>query len=152
MAVWKSNFISLASRIILTQSVTSIIPSYVMQYATFLPKILQRVDKLNRNFLWGSSETKKKVYLIGWNKVTKAKEESSMGIQAAKPKNTALLAKLNWRFHTNKSSLWVRILSSKYQGRPKSSVALPTCSTTWAGLKKRRGYLPKWLQMDCKKK
>ena len=59
-----------------------------------------------------------------------------MGIQAANLKNTALLAKPNWRFHTNKSSLWVRILSSKYRGRPKSSVTLPTCSTTWAGLRK----------------
>lgn len=78
------------------------------------PKILQGVDRLNRDFLLGSIENKKKVHLIGWSKITKAKEEGGLGIKAAKPKNTALLAKLNRRFHFEKSSLWVRVLSKKY--------------------------------------
>ena len=55
------------------------------------PKILKGVDKLNRNFIWGSSDSKKKLHLIGWNKVTRDKEEGGLGIQAMKPKNTALL-------------------------------------------------------------
>ena len=46
--------------------------------------------------------------------LTKPKEEGGLGIQAAKPKNTALLAKPNWRFNSEKSSLWVRVLSKKY--------------------------------------
>ena len=96
MAGWKSNLLSLAGRIMLTQSVTSTIPSYVMQQTALPPKILQGIDKLNRNFLWGTSESRKKVHLIGWNKITKAKEEGGLSIHAAKPKNTALLAKLNW--------------------------------------------------------
>ena len=100
MAGWKSNLLSLAGRIVLTQSVTSTIPSYVMQHTTLPPKILQGIDKLNRDFLWGTSESRKKVHLIGWNKITKAKEEGGLSIHAAKPKNIALLAKLNWRFHT----------------------------------------------------
>ena len=100
MVGWKSNRLSLEGRIVLTQSVISTIPSYVMQCATLPPKILQGVDKLNRNFLWGTLETRKKIHLIGWNKITKAKEEGGLGIHAAKPKNTAFLAKLNWRFHT----------------------------------------------------
>lgn len=131
MAGWKLNLLFLVGRIVLTQSVTSTIPSYVMQYTALPLKILQGIDKLNRNFIWGTSETRKKVHLIGWNKVTKAKEESGLGIHAAKPKNTALLAKLNWRFHTKKSSLWVRVLSKKYRGqrgRTRSLASIPTNS------------------------
>lgn len=79
-----------------------------MQSVVLPPKILQGIDKLDRNFIWDSSENRKKVHLIGWRKVTKAKEEGGLGIHAAKPKNTALLAKLSWRFHAEKSSLWVR--------------------------------------------
>ena len=66
-----------------------------MQCTNLPPKILQGIDKLNKNFIWGLIENKKKIHLIGWNKITKAKEESGLSIQAAKPKNTALLAKLN---------------------------------------------------------
>lgn len=139
LAGWKDNLLSIASRIVLTQSVTSTIPSYVIQATALPPKILKGVDRLSRNFIWGLSETKKKVHLIGLNKVTKAKEKGGLGIQAAKPKNIAILAKLNWRFHTEKSSLWVRVLSNKYCGqreRPRSLMTLPSCSLTWAGLKK----------------
>ena len=66
-----------------------------MQCTNLLPKILQGIEKLNKNFIWGLFENKKKIHLIGWNKITKAKEESGLSIQATKPKNTALLAKLN---------------------------------------------------------
>lgn len=71
-----------------------------MQCVALPSKILQGIDRLSRNFLWGSSESKKKLHLIGWNKITKPKEEGGLGIQAAKPKNTTLLAKLNWRYHS----------------------------------------------------
>lgn len=110
-----------------------------MQCVALPPKILQGIDKLNRNFIWDLFENKKKIHLIGWNKITKAKKEGGLGIQAAKPKNTALLAKLNCRFPSEKSSLWVRVLTNKYwrQGRTsRSTTTFSSCSTTWAGLKK----------------
>ena len=107
LASWKANLLSFASRVVLTQSVTSTIPNYTMQCVAFPPKILKVVNRLNRNFIWGSSDSKKKFHLIGWNEITRDKEEGGLGIQAAKPKNTALLAKLNWGFKTEKASLWV---------------------------------------------
>jgi len=139
LAGWKANLLSLAGRVILTQSVTSTIPNYVMQCVALPPKILQGIDKLNRNFIWGLTDNKKKLHLIGWQKITKAKEEGGLGIQAAKPKNIALLAKLNWRFHAENSSLWVRVLTNKYRRRgrtSRSSTSFSYCSPTWAGLKK----------------
>lgn len=55
-----------------------------------------------------------------------------------KPKNTALLAKLNWRFKTEKAALWVRVLSHKYQGQRRRSpnlLNITSCSPTWTGIK-----------------
>lgn len=57
---WKANLLSFAGRTILTKSVTSTIPNYVMQCTTLPAKILQGVDRLSRNFLWGSIKNKKK--------------------------------------------------------------------------------------------
>ncbi|KAL0014133.1 hypothetical protein SO802_001202 [Lithocarpus litseifolius] len=139
LAGWKANLLSLAGRVILTQSVTSTIPNYTMQCVALPSKILQGIDRISRNFLWGSSENKKKLHLISWEKVTKSKEEGGLGIQAAKPKNTALLAKLNWRFNSEKSSLWVRVLSKKYH-KQRRVYRIPTrpslCSSNWTALKK----------------
>ena len=102
---WKSHLLSFAGRLVLTQAVTATIPSYTMQCSILPPKIIKCVDKLSRDFLWGSSENKKKIHMVSWKKVTKPKKDGGLGLQAAKEKNIALLAKLNWRLHCEKESL-----------------------------------------------
>lgn len=62
----------------------------------------------------GSLETSKKIHWVGWHKVTKPKAEEGLGLQSAKEKNLGLLAKLNWRFHTEKDSICAKVLKSKY--------------------------------------
>lgn len=81
----------------LTQAVTSTIPNYTMQCVALPPKILLHIDWLSRNFLWGTSDNKRKIHLVGWKKITKPKKEGGLGLQSAKAKNIGLLAKLNWR-------------------------------------------------------
>ena len=51
---------------------------------------------------------KKKMHLVGWNKIIKPKEEGGSGIQATNAKNIALLAKLNWRMFHERESLWAK--------------------------------------------
>ena len=54
LAGWKARFLSFAGRAVLVKSVMSAIPNYVMQ-ATALPTHLcDKLDKINRDFLWGS--------------------------------------------------------------------------------------------------
>ena len=106
--------LSLAGRFVLIQASLATISSYVMQ-CTYLPsRILDGLDRVNQNFLWGSSEATKKIHWVGWDKVTKSKEERGLGLQSAKGKNIAILFKLNWRFHTKKEAPWVRVLKMKY--------------------------------------
>ena len=73
---------------------------------SYLPgKVSEGIDRVNRNFLWGLSESALKTHWVSWEKVTKTKEKGGLGIQSAKGRNLALLAKLNWRFQTEGSSL-----------------------------------------------
>ena len=90
--------LSLAGRAILIQASLATIPSYVMQCAHLPSKILEGLDKVNRNFLWGSINTIRRIHWVGWDKVTKPKEEGGLGLQSAKGRNVALHSKLNWRF------------------------------------------------------
>jgi len=103
---WKANLLSLAGRTVLIQASSAAIPTYVMQCAQLPVRILDGIDWVNWNFLWGSSEVSKKVHWVGWHKVVKSKEAGGLGLQAAKGRNNALLAKLNWQFHMEKDALW----------------------------------------------
>ena len=62
LARWKANLLSLASRAVLIQASSAAIPMYVMQCTHILNKSLEGIDRVNRNFLWGSSESSKKIH------------------------------------------------------------------------------------------
>ena len=72
---WKANLLSMVGRAVLIQSSLSMVPAYVMQCAQLPGKVLEGIDRVNRNFLWGSTETSKKMHWIGWEKVTKPKKQ-----------------------------------------------------------------------------
>ena len=103
---WKSTLLSMAGRVFLTQVVTSAIPSYVMQGNLLPGKILRSIDMINRNFIWGSTLSKKKLHLVSWKKITKPRVEGGLGLMAAKQKNIALAAKLCWRFKSKPQEMW----------------------------------------------
>jgi ribonuclease HI len=114
LSTWKSKLLSPAGRVVLIQAVTSSIPAYYMQNAALPSSICSELDKLNRNFLWGSSEDKKKMHMVGWDKICQPKKDGGLGLYSSKPRNLALLAKLNWRLIDEKDSLWAKTLLAKY--------------------------------------
>lgn len=59
---WKANLLSMAGRTTLIQASLLTIPTYTMQCAYLPSKVLDNIDKINRNFLWGSTETSKKMH------------------------------------------------------------------------------------------
>ena len=102
--------LSFASLAILIQASSVAIPSYIMQCAKLPGRILDGIDLVNRNFLQGTTETAKKIHWVGWQKVTRTKEEGGLGLQPAKGRNTALLAKLNWCLHMEREAQWAQVL------------------------------------------
>ena len=136
---WKANCLSLVGRRVLIQSSLVAIPSYIMQCSYLPGRVLDGLDRLNRNFLWGSTDAAKKIHWVGWEKVMKSKEEGGLGLQIAKRRNVALLAKLNWRFQMEGEAYWVRVLKTKNCSQRRKEAAnadtLP-CSSTWIAMKK----------------
>ena len=87
---WKAKFLSFAGRTVLIKSVMAAIPNHVMQGVTLLCHLCEKLDKINRDFLWGSSTKKKKLHLVGWSKIIRPKEKGGLDIQAAQAKHIAL--------------------------------------------------------------
>lgn len=138
LAGWKTKFLSFAGRSVLVKSVMSAIPNYIMQGATLPIHLCDKLDKINRDLLWGSTNEKRRLHLVGWEKVIRPKEEGGLGIQLARAKNIALLAKLNWHMYHEKEALWARLLLAKYcssvRMRSNNPDGLPS-SSNWNAIK-----------------
>ncbi|XP_075636557.1 uncharacterized protein LOC142608762 [Castanea sativa] len=141
---WKANLLSMAGQLVLIHASSSTIPNFVMQQASLPEKILKGIDRVNRNFLWGSLDHVRKMHWVKWDVVTKPKELGGLRLQSAKGRNTTLLAKLNWRFHTEMDAPWANVLKYKYCTRQRinsrNEARLPS-SPIWKAIKKG-GPLP----------
>uniref|UniRef100_A0A2N9IHR9 RNase H type-1 domain-containing protein n=1 Tax=Fagus sylvatica TaxID=28930 RepID=A0A2N9IHR9_FAGSY len=147
LSSWKSRLLSLLGRTLLIQSVIEAIPAYVMQCTALPLKVCDTLDGLNRNFLWGSTAEKRKLYLVSWRKVTQPKKLGGLGLHLARARNTAAMAKLVWRAYKRENDLWVIILRNKYLKKILGSVYKKCLgSRTWGELKK--GW-PLFLRGSC---
>ncbi|XP_058726914.1 uncharacterized protein LOC131598313 [Vicia villosa] len=71
---WKRNCLSLAGRITLAKSVIQAIPLYSVM-TNMIPKSrIDDIHKLQRKFIWGDNNDKKRIHAIGWDTLTKLKE------------------------------------------------------------------------------
>ena len=139
MAGWKGSLLSFVGKAVLVQASFSTIPAYFIQCNALPNKILDNINKVNRNFLWGSLEVDKKMHWVEWNKITKLKREGGLGLHIARGRNLSLLAKLNWRFLSEGHTLWAKVLKSKYCTRQRinsrNQNKLP-CSSVWVTMKR----------------
>ena len=112
LSSWKAKLLSPAGRVILVQSVTSAIPAYYMQNVALPIRVCSNLEKLNRDFLWGSTYDRKKMHMVSWDKVCRPRDLGGLGLYSTKARNLALLAKLNWRVMENPNSLWAKTLTA----------------------------------------
>jgi hypothetical protein len=149
LSSWKAKLLSPASRVILVQSITSAIPAYYMQNVALPIRICSSLDKLNRDFLWGSTDERKKMHMVSWDKVCRPRELGGLGLYSAKARNLALLAKLNWRVMEEPDSLWAKTLIAKYCLNGIMDERLRTRrsgSSNWKGLRKGHEVFRKGLR------
>ena len=119
----------------LINSVTSAMPTHLMQ-CTMLPhKTCTELDKINQNFLWGDLTTRQRMHAIGWDVVTKPKHLGGLGISKSMSRNRALLAKRLWEFRTKADTIWADTFRKKY---PSTSNVTKRKSLTWNSILKAK--------------
>ncbi|XP_020412737.1 uncharacterized protein LOC109947231 [Prunus persica] len=138
LSAWKSQLLSMASRITLIQSVVSSIPLYTMQTAKLPQALCDDLDKSSKSFLWGSSENHHKTHLVKWDTVCLPKRLGGLGIKKAALMNQAMLSKASWRIVAGDSGLWAAMLRKKYlKGSCCFDAYADNCtlaSSSWKGL------------------
>ncbi|CAJ2637065.1 unnamed protein product [Trifolium pratense] len=134
---WKQQCLSFAGRLTLSKSVLSSIPYYHMQYARLPKTLCDEMEKIQRSFLWGDTDQRRKPHLINWEVCCLPKKNGGLGIKSPHQMNEAFLMKMLWNLITNPNDLWCRVLYSKY-GRNKdlrfSINSQPYDSPLWKAL------------------
>ena len=87
---------------------------YVLSLFRMPRSVSSRLEKIQRDFLWGSSSTERKIHLIKWENVCRCKMKGGIGIRSLNVMNKALLSKWAWRFAKEENTVWKTIISLKY--------------------------------------
>lgn len=114
LAMWKRYYLSEGGRFTLIKSTLSNLPIYVMSILRIPVLVAARIEKMLRNFLWGSNTTQKKIHLLAWKMCCPGKKEGGLGIKNMVRFNKALLAKRNWKLAIAGRDGCKVVISGKY--------------------------------------
>ena len=118
LASWKLQYISKGGRATLIRSSLSSLPIYHLSLFRAPLKVCARLERIQRQFLWGGNDLVKKVSLVSWATVCTEKIKGGMGIKSFSRMNKALLSKWNWRFANDRNSLWRKVIGIKFGESP----------------------------------
>ena len=93
LARWKRLYLSKGGRLILLKSTLSSLLTYFLSLFTIPQAVAARIERIQRNFLWGASEDVFKYPLVAWDKVCLPIEYGGLGIRRVRLFNKALLGK-----------------------------------------------------------
>ncbi|KAL6327163.1 hypothetical protein AAG906_015202 [Vitis piasezkii] len=114
LALWKRQYISKGGRITLIKSTLASLPTYQMSIFRMPKSVAKRVEKTQRDFLWGGGNLEGKVHLVKWDAVCTEKHKGGLGLRRIATLNRALLGKWIWRFACEKNNLWKQVITTKY--------------------------------------
>jgi hypothetical protein len=69
---------------------------------------------VQRAFIWGDTDDKRKAHLISWDTMTQPKSCRGLGFRKLNSMNEACLMKIGWSLMTGEHSLWGEVLLGKY--------------------------------------
>ena len=114
LALWKRQYISKGGRVTLIKSTLASMPIYQMSIFR-MPKIVaRRLEKVQRDFLWGGGNMEGKTHLVNWEVVCTDKDKGELGLRKLAMLNKALLGKWIWRYAYDKDNLWKQAIKVKY--------------------------------------
>ena len=93
LALWKRHYLLKGGRQTLIKSTLSSLAIYFMSLFVIPKRVAAKLEKIQRDFLWGGGELEKKPYLINWSIVCLEKLNGGLGFKSLHLFNKALLDK-----------------------------------------------------------
>ncbi|XP_009599850.2 uncharacterized protein [Nicotiana tomentosiformis] len=114
LAGWQKRYLSKGGKEVLIKSTLSSIPTYYLSLLQAPVSITEKLERLQRNFLWDAADGTRKFHLVNWQTVTSPKKWGGLGVKDLRVFNRALLGKWLWRFGVEEHALWREVIAEKY--------------------------------------
>jgi hypothetical protein len=111
---WKRMYLSKGGRLTLIKSTLSNLPTYYLSLFPIPASVAQRIEKIQRNFLWGNSEEVINFHLVRLDHICTPYSNGGLNIRNLRRFNEALLGKWLWRFRVEREALWRQVVKVKY--------------------------------------
>lgn len=137
LATWKGKLLSIARRLTLIKASLSNLPLYYMSLFPIPKGVIDKIGKLQRQFLWCGYPDKKGFPLVRWDLIELPKIFGGLSVGNLLHRNIALLFKWLWRFLNEPDALWRKIIQAKYNYSPSftiSDLTIPTRGGPWRGI------------------
>ena len=114
LASWKRLYLSKGGKVTLIKSTLSSLPTYFLSILPIPRKVANRIEKLQRDFLWSGISGDSKLNLVKWAEVCRPVQVGGLGIRRLRSFNSALLGKWLWRYGIETDALWRKVIEAKY--------------------------------------
>jgi hypothetical protein len=114
LAGWKLALLSKGGRLTLIKSTLSNLPTYLLSLFPIPSSVANRLEKVQRNFLWGGTNEVTKFHLVKWSLVCSPIKDGGLGIRNLRRFNQALLGKWLWCYATEREAYWRKVVEIKY--------------------------------------
>ena len=93
LAGWKGKYLSKGGKLTLIRSTLSSIPTYFMSLHIMPTSMANKIERLQRDFLWGCDGEVKRYHLVAWESICRPIESGGLGVRRLITFNRALLGK-----------------------------------------------------------
>lgn len=111
---WKAQYLSKGGRLTLINAVLDALPTYMLTLFPIPAGVVQRLDKLRRDFFWQGNKKRKGYHLVKWKVMITGKKQGGLGIKNLKNQSKALKLKWLWRYAHEPHSMWSKVIKLKY--------------------------------------
>jgi hypothetical protein len=78
---WQTLYLSKGGRLTLLKSTLASLPTYFLSFFTIPVSVTRRIEKLQRNFLWGGMGDAPKYHLVSWDQVCSPIPYGGLGVK-----------------------------------------------------------------------
>ncbi|KAJ0432745.1 putative RNA-directed DNA polymerase [Helianthus annuus] len=119
---WKANHLSFAGRMTLAKSVLGSLPSYFLSLFSAPKVIINKLEKIRRDFLWGKTSTGHKIRWVKWGLLVFPRKDGGLGLGGIEEFNQAMLCKWWWRLKSEPNHLWAKVITAIHKSKIESSL------------------------------
>ncbi|GJW12971.1 RNA-directed DNA polymerase, eukaryota, reverse transcriptase zinc-binding domain protein [Tanacetum coccineum] len=112
LSKWKMKTLSIGGRLTLLKSVLGSMPIFHMSMFKVPSSVLCSLESCRSRFFNGHDSNSRKASWVKWKTILASKERGGLGVSSLYALNRGLLFKWIWRFYSQDSSLWTRVIKA----------------------------------------